>query len=153
HSDAIWSIDESSQLNGLFSGSSLPSGQKLTQTRIATASADGTVKLWNINTDGIPGQPSGNAIIYHQMKQEFKHTPSIADSVVMDWNSQRQQANEDDQNKIYKPIEQIQDIWQDSDIPTSVIFDPTNVANLIVGYVSGDLVRYDIEKGEYNWNQ
>ncbi|KAA6354903.1 MAG: hypothetical protein EZS28_049570, partial [Streblomastix strix] len=153
HSDAIWSIDESSQLNGLFSGSSLPSGQKLTQTRIASASADGTVKLWNINTDGIPGQPSGKDLIYHQMKQEFKHTPSIASSVVMDWNSQRQQANEDDQNKIYKPIEQIKDIWENSDIPTSVIFDPINVANLIVGYASGDLVRYDIEKGEYNWNQ
>ncbi|KAA6375201.1 MAG: hypothetical protein EZS28_029271 [Streblomastix strix] len=72
HSDAIWSIDESSQTNGLFSGSSQTlSGQKLTQTRIATASADGTVKLWNINTDEIPGQPSGNVTIYHQMLQEF----------------------------------------------------------------------------------
>jgi hypothetical protein len=28
-----------------------------------------------------------------------------------------------------------------------------NMANLIVGYISGDLVRYDIEKGEYMWNQ
>ncbi|KAA6355973.1 MAG: hypothetical protein EZS28_048500, partial [Streblomastix strix] len=53
----------------------------------------------------------------------------------------------------FKQIEQIEDKWEDFDIPSSVIFDPMNVANLIVGYVSGDLVRYDIEKGEYNWNQ
>ncbi|KAA6374983.1 MAG: hypothetical protein EZS28_029490 [Streblomastix strix] len=154
HSDAVWSIDESSQPNGIFNGSILPqSGSKLTQTRIVSASADGTVKLWNINTDGIPGQPSGNVIIYHQMQQEFKHTPSIASSVLRDWNSQRSKANDDELIKIFKPIEQIKDKWQDSDIPTQVIFDPMNVANIIVGYVSGDLVRYDIEKGEYNWNR
>ncbi|KAA6362422.1 MAG: hypothetical protein EZS28_042051 [Streblomastix strix] len=154
HSDAIWSIDESSQTNGLFSGSNLPqSNTRLTQTRIVSASSDGTVKLWDINTDGFPDQTSGNDVIYHQMLQEFQHTPSIQDSVVMDWNSQRQQTNEDDQIKIYKPIEQIKDKWEDSDIPTQVISDPMNVANLIVGYISGDLVRYDIEKGEYNWNR
>ncbi|KAA6364551.1 MAG: hypothetical protein EZS28_039922 [Streblomastix strix] len=153
HSNAIWSIDESSQISGVFSGSSLPSGQKLTQTRIATASADGTVKLWNINTDGIPDQTDGNVIIHHQMLQEFKHTPSIASQVVKDWNIKRLKENEDEMIKIYKPIEQIKDIWEDSDIPSAVIFDPTNVANLIVGYVSGDLVRYDIENGQYNWNR
>ncbi|KAA6391319.1 MAG: hypothetical protein EZS28_013153 [Streblomastix strix] len=154
HSDAIWSIDESSQTNGVFSGSSLPSGQKLTQTRIATASADGTVKLWNINTDGIPDQTDGNnVVIHHQMLQEFKHTPSIASSVVMDWNSKRLMATGTNMSQYFKPVEQIKDKWEDSDIPSAVIFDPINVANLIVGYVSGDLVRYDIEKGEYNWNQ
>ncbi|KAA6384182.1 MAG: hypothetical protein EZS28_020291 [Streblomastix strix] len=154
HSDAVWSIDESSQTNGVFSGTQIPpTGQKLTQTRIATASADGTVKLWNINTDGISDQTDGNDIIHHKMLQEFKHTPSIASSVVVEWGRQRSQVNDDEMIKIYKPVEQIKDIWEDSDIPSAVIFDPINVANLIVGYVSGDLVRYDIEKGEYNWNQ
>ncbi|KAA6375202.1 MAG: hypothetical protein EZS28_029272 [Streblomastix strix] len=71
----------------------------------------------------------------------------------MDWNSKRLMATGTNKSQYFKPVEQIKDIWEDSDIPSAVIFDPTNVANLIVGYVSGDLVRYDIEKGEYNWNQ
>ncbi|KAA6387643.1 MAG: hypothetical protein EZS28_016830 [Streblomastix strix] len=154
HSDAIWSIDESSQTNGVFSGIQIPpAGQKLTQTRIATASADGTVKLWNINTEGIPDQTDGNDVVYHRMQQEFRHSPSIASAIVTDWYKQRQQSIEMNKNKQFELIDSTQDKWEDSDIPTSVIFDPISVANLIVGYVSGDLVRYDIEKGEYNWNQ
>ncbi|KAA6389846.1 MAG: hypothetical protein EZS28_014628 [Streblomastix strix] len=152
HSDAVWSIDESSQSNGLFSGSNLPqSNTRLTQTRIVSASADGTVKLWNINTDGIQDH-IGREPEYHRMLKEYRHTPSIASSVVDNWDQQRRGAN-NEQNKYFKPIEQIEDKWEDSDIPSSVIFDPMDVANLIVGYVSGDLVRYDIEKGEYNWNR
>ncbi|KAA6355348.1 MAG: hypothetical protein EZS28_049125, partial [Streblomastix strix] len=154
HSDSIWSIDESSQLNGLFSGTQLPrSGIKLTQTRIATASADGTVKLWNINSDGIPNQTGSQNVQFHTMLNEFRHTPSIARSVVRDWYYKRTyviSSVEYDNNQI---TNKINDKWEDSDIPTSVIFDPMNVANLIVGFVSGDIVRYDIEKGEYNWNR
>ncbi|KAA6363416.1 MAG: hypothetical protein EZS28_041057, partial [Streblomastix strix] len=45
-----------------------------------SASADGTVKLLNINIDRIPGQPSGNDLICHQMLQEFKHNPSTSSS-------------------------------------------------------------------------
>ncbi|KAA6356554.1 MAG: hypothetical protein EZS28_047919, partial [Streblomastix strix] len=154
HSDSIWSIDESSQTNGVFSGIQIPpAGQKLTQTRIATASADGTVKLWNINTDGIPDQTDGNDVVYHRMQQVFRHTPSIASAIVTDWYKQRQQSIEMNKNKQFELIDSTQDKWEDSDIPTSVIFDPISVANLIVGYISGDLVRYDIEKGENNWNQ
>ncbi|KAA6362322.1 MAG: hypothetical protein EZS28_042151 [Streblomastix strix] len=154
HSDAIWSIDESSQLNGVFSGILTPaSGSKLTQTRIASASSDGTVKLWNINTDGIAGKHRREDVVYHKMLKEFKHTPSIASSVVKDWNSKRLMAIGTHKSQYFKPVEKIKDKWEDSDIPTSVIFDPMNVANLIVGYVSGDLVRYDIEKGESNQSQ
>ncbi|KAA6382381.1 MAG: hypothetical protein EZS28_022091, partial [Streblomastix strix] len=154
HSDAVWSIDESSQPNGLFNGTLLPhSGSKLIQTRIVSASADGTVKLWNINTDGIPDQLERRENVYHHMLSKYQHTPSIASSVVINWDQQRSRADISDQNKYFKPIEQIKDKWEDSDIPTQVIFDPMNVANIIVGYVSGDLVRYDIEKGEYNWNR
>ncbi|KAA6382670.1 MAG: hypothetical protein EZS28_021805 [Streblomastix strix] len=52
HSNSIWSIDESSQERGMFARILIPpTGQKLTQTRLASASSDGTVKLWNINTD------------------------------------------------------------------------------------------------------
>ncbi|KAA6359655.1 MAG: hypothetical protein EZS28_044818, partial [Streblomastix strix] len=153
HSDAIWSIDESNQRNGVFSGSQIPpSGQKSTQTRIVSASSDGTVKLWNINTDGIQDH-IGRELEYHKMMQEFKHTPSIASSVVIDWNAKRLKANETNQIQYFKPIEQIKDIWEDSDIPSAVIFDPMNVTDLIVGYVSGDLVRFDIEKGENNQSQ
>ncbi|KAA6398026.1 MAG: hypothetical protein EZS28_006445 [Streblomastix strix] len=153
HSDAVWSIDESSQPNGLFSGSNLPqSNTRLTQTRIVSASADGTVKLWNINTDGIQDH-IGREHEYHRMLKEYRHTPSIASSVVDNWYQQRSRADISEQNKYFKPIEQIEDKWEDSDIPSSVIFDPMEVANLIVGYVSGDLVRYDIENGVYNWNR
>ncbi|KAA6392488.1 MAG: hypothetical protein EZS28_011981 [Streblomastix strix] len=154
HSDAIWSIDESNQLNGLFAGIQIPpTGSKLTQTRIVSASSDGTVKLWNINTDGFPDQTDGNDVVYHKMLKEFKHTPSIASAVIKDWENRRIQAPSSDNQINNQSINRIEDKWEDSDIPTQVIFDPINVANLIVGYISGDLVRFDIEKEEYNCAQ
>ncbi|KAA6382669.1 MAG: hypothetical protein EZS28_021804 [Streblomastix strix] len=87
------------------------------------------------------------------MLKEFKHIPSFSGQVIRDWESHRSQASSTDNQNNNLSINRIEDKLEDSDIPTQVIFDPTNVANLIVGYVSGDLVRYDIEKGEFNQSQ
>ncbi|KAA6396756.1 MAG: hypothetical protein EZS28_007720 [Streblomastix strix] len=156
HSDSIWSVDESAQRTNKFIGAQLPkSGDKLVETRIATASADGTVKLWNINTDGQPDQSNADRgqIVYHKMLNEFRHTPSNIPAIVDSWWNCRKQQISIDEIRQLKPIDKINDKWEDSDIPTSVIFDPVNVANLIVGYVSGDIVRYDIDNGVYNFMQ
>ncbi|KAA6378026.1 MAG: putative AGC family protein kinase [Streblomastix strix] len=80
------------------------------QTRIETASADGTVKLLNINTDGIPGLPNGNDLICHQMLQEFKHNPStsssqtqqLSDSFVFPTSSNNKQREDSSQYPSYQ---------------------------------------------------
>ncbi|KAA6402400.1 MAG: hypothetical protein EZS28_002068 [Streblomastix strix] len=85
HSNAIWLIDEQNQEKGLFAGIQAPlTGLKLTQTRIASVSADGTVKLQNVKTDGIPGQTDENDVACYKKLKEFKLIPQLSGSVVKD---------------------------------------------------------------------
>ncbi|KAA6396457.1 MAG: hypothetical protein EZS28_008018 [Streblomastix strix] len=163
HKDAVFSIDETQQQSGLYRGVGIPrKGQVNNETRLVSGSADGTVRVWKIKSDGtipITAQTSGSKDIEHNsfylQERVFRHTPSISNSVVATWNNERQKIirNENmnyDKNEIQflSEREVLEDKWQESDIPSSVIFDPMNMNNVIAGYVSGDIVRFDIETNQ-----
>ncbi|KAA6366063.1 MAG: hypothetical protein EZS28_038410, partial [Streblomastix strix] len=90
HKDAVFSIDETQQQSGLYSGVGIPhKGQVIYETRLVSGSADGTVRVWKIKSDGtIPtaAQTSGSKDIGHNsfylQERVFRHTPSISNSVV-----------------------------------------------------------------------
>ncbi|KAA6361116.1 MAG: hypothetical protein EZS28_043357 [Streblomastix strix] len=67
HDDAIWSIDESVSMSGITQTDLMPiNGAKITQAQIVSASADSTVRLWNIDTDGNPDPfYHGESLTFH----------------------------------------------------------------------------------------
>ncbi|KAA6384450.1 MAG: putative CAMK family protein kinase [Streblomastix strix] len=163
HKDAVFSIDETQQQSGLYRGVGIPhQGQVINETRLVSGSADGTVRVWKIRSDGtIPtaAQTSGSKDIGHNsfylQERVFRHTPSISNSVVATWNNERQKINRNenmnynrDEIQFLSEREVLEDKWQESDIPSSVLFDPMNMNNVIAGYVSGDIVRFDIETNQ-----